>query len=53
MFGLLPREEAFFDLFKQAAHNMIEGSRLLKDMMEDFRDPVQKAKRIRVHTAKR
>jgi predicted phosphate transport protein (TIGR00153 family) len=47
MFGLLPREEAFFDLFKQAAHNMIEGSRLLKDMMEDFRDPVQKAKRIK------
>jgi predicted phosphate transport protein (TIGR00153 family) len=47
MFSLLPREEAFFDLFKQAAHNMIEGSRLLKDMMEDFRDPVQKAKRIK------
>ncbi len=32
MFGLIPREEAFFDLFKNAAHNMIEGSRLLKDM---------------------
>ncbi|HJR75626.1 MAG TPA: DUF47 family protein [Nitrospiraceae bacterium] len=47
MFSFLPREEAFFDLFKQAAHNMIEGSRLLKDMMEDFRDPVQKAKRIK------
>ena len=26
-----------FDLFKNAAHNMIEGSRLLKDMTEDFR----------------
>ncbi|MBP6265424.1 MAG: DUF47 domain-containing protein, partial [Nitrospira sp.] len=25
MFGLIPREEAFFDLFKNAAHNMIEG----------------------------
>jgi predicted phosphate transport protein (TIGR00153 family) len=47
MFSLIPREEAFFDLFKQAAHNMIEGSRLLKDMMEDFHDPVQKAKRIK------
>jgi predicted phosphate transport protein (TIGR00153 family) len=44
---LIPREEAFFDLFKQAAHNMIAGSRLLKDMMEDFRDPVQQAKRIK------
>ncbi len=47
MFGLIPREEAFFDLFKNAAHNMIEGSRLLKDMMEDFRNPVEKAKRIK------
>jgi predicted phosphate transport protein (TIGR00153 family) len=47
MFSLLPREEAFFELFKQAAHNMIEGSRLLKEMMEDFRDPAQKAKRIK------
>lgn len=47
MFGLIPQEEAFFDLFRQAAHNMIEGSRLLKDMMDDFRDPVGKAKRIK------
>ena len=28
MFGLIPREEAFFELFKKAAHNMIEGCRL-------------------------
>jgi len=47
MFGLIPREEAFFDLFRNAAHNMIEGSRLLKDMMEDFKNPVEKAKRIK------
>lgn len=47
MFGLIPRDEAFFELFKSAAHNMIEGSRLLKEMMEDFRDPVDKAKRIK------
>lgn len=24
LFGLIPREEAFFELFKKAAHNMIE-----------------------------
>jgi predicted phosphate transport protein (TIGR00153 family) len=47
MFGLIPREEAFFELFKKAAHNMIEGSRLLKEMMEDFRSPVEQAKRIK------
>ena len=40
LFGLIPREEAFFELFKKAAHNMIEGSRLLKVMMEDFRSPI-------------
>ncbi|MBM4122957.1 MAG: DUF47 domain-containing protein [Nitrospira sp.] len=47
MFGLIPREVAFFDLFRKAAHNMIEGSRLLKDMMEQFRDPVAQARRIK------
>src|SRR5581483_81346 len=41
MFNLIPREEAFFDLFRKAAHNMIEGSRLLKDMMEDFTNQVE------------
>jgi len=47
MFGLIPREEAFFELFKKAAHNMIEGTRLLKEMVEDFRSPVEQAKRIK------
>lgn len=47
LFGLIPREEAFFELFKKAAHNMIEGSRLLKVMMEDFRSPVEQAQGIK------
>jgi uncharacterized protein len=47
MFGLIPREEAFFELFKKAAHNMIEGSRLLAEMMKDMRSPVEQAKRIK------
>jgi predicted phosphate transport protein (TIGR00153 family) len=47
LFGLIPREEAFFELFKKAAHNMIEGSRLLKEMMENFHSPVEQAKRIK------
>ncbi len=47
LFGMIPREEAFFELFKKAAHNMIEGSRLLKVMMEDFRSPVEQAKAIK------
>ena len=44
MFGLIPKEEAFFELFKKAAHNMIEGSRLLKEMMEDLQSPVEQAR---------
>ena len=47
MFGLIPKEEAFFDLFKKAARNMIEGSRLLKNMMEHFHDPAAQAKQIK------
>src|SRR5437870_5598048 len=47
MFGLIPKEEAFFELFRKAAHNMIEGSRMLKNMMEDFRNPVEQARRIK------
>ncbi len=47
LFGLIPREEAFFKLFKQAAHNMIEGSRLLKVMMEDFGLPSIRPRRSR------
>ena len=47
MFGLIPREEAFFELFKKAAHNMIQGSRLLAEMMKDMRAPVEQAKRIK------
>lgn len=47
MFGLIPREEAFFELFRKAAHNMIEGSRLLKEMVEKFQSPIDQARRIK------
>jgi predicted phosphate transport protein (TIGR00153 family) len=46
MFGLIPRELAFFDMFQKAAHNMIEGSRLLKEMMENYRNPAEQAQRL-------
>lgn len=47
IFGLLPKEEAFFDLFKQAAHNVIEGSRLLKELMEDYTNVQRRIERIK------
>ncbi len=47
MFKLIPREEAFFDLFQQAAHNMIEGSRRLKELMENFENASEQVKQIK------
>ncbi len=47
MFNLIPREEAFFDLFQQAASNMIEGSRQLKELMENFEDASARVKQIK------
>ncbi len=47
MFSLVPREVAFLDMFQKAARNMIEGSRLLKELMADYQNPVQAASRIK------
>src|SRR5213080_3755092 len=37
-FSLFPRKVAFFDMFSEAAQNMVLGSRLLKEMMEGYDD---------------
>ncbi len=47
IFSILPKEEAFFELFKKAARNVIEGSRLLKDLMEDYTNSQEKIARIK------
>ena len=47
MFALVPRQIAFLEMFQQAARNMIEGSRLLKEMMADYQNPIQAASRIK------
>ena len=47
MFSFMPKEEAFFDLFQEAATNMIEGSRLLKVMMEEYQNPQEHARLIK------
>lgn len=47
MFSLIPRDQAFFQMFEKAARNVIEGSRLLKEMMEDYRNPMEQARRIK------
>ncbi len=47
LFGLIPKEVQFLEMFQKAAKNVVEGSRLLKNMMEDFRNPVEQARRIK------
>jgi len=46
MFRLMPRQEKFFDLFKEAAQNALEGARALKEMFEHYRDPQESWKKI-------
>jgi len=39
MFKLIPREEKFFEYFQEAARNVLEAARALKEMLDDYRDP--------------
>ncbi len=47
MFGLLPKEPIFFDLFEQAAANVHEGAKALAALLDDYRDVAEKAKKIK------
>ena len=47
MFGLIPKEEKFFQLFKQMTENTIEGAKALKDMLDNFDDPATSQRRIK------
>ena len=47
MVGLLPREEVFFDLFTQAAENILQAARLLKAMLERYEQVPQQAAAIK------
>ncbi len=44
---LLPREETFFDLFNQAAENVLAAARLLKGLLDDYRDVERRAEAIK------
>lgn len=47
MFGLIPKEEQFFKLFKEMTTNIIEGATILKDMLDRFEDPMESQRRIK------
>jgi len=39
---LIPREEKFFDMFRTQAANVVEGAKLLRDLLDDYTDVDQK-----------
>jgi predicted phosphate transport protein (TIGR00153 family) len=41
-FSFLPSQTKFFDLFEQAGDNLLEGARLLQDLLDDFVEVDQK-----------
>src|SRR2546430_16410031 len=47
MFRLLPKEETFFELLNQAAQNVLQAARLLKQFLDDYRDVERKAEEIK------
>lgn len=38
-FRFIPREKVFFEQFRRAADNLVEGARLFKEMVDDYSDP--------------
>lgn len=46
MFQSVPRQQKFFDLFKEAAQNALAGAQALKEMFDHYRDPQESWKRI-------
>ncbi|MFH1029606.1 MAG: DUF47 domain-containing protein [Pseudomonadota bacterium] len=47
MFGLIPKEEKFFKMFKDMTENIIEGAKLLKDMLDNFDNPNESQRKIK------
>lgn len=47
MFGLIPKDEKFFVMFKEMTTIIIEGAQLLKDMMDHFENPRLSQKMIK------
>ena len=47
MFGLIPKDEKFFQLFKEMTENIITGAKLLKDMLDNFENPAESQRKIK------
>jgi predicted phosphate transport protein (TIGR00153 family) len=47
MFGLIPKDDKFFAMFREMSYNIIEGAELLKDMLDNFTDPAVSQRKIK------
>ena len=47
MFGLIPKEEKFFQMFQEMGGIIVEGAKELKDMLDHYTDPPASQKRIK------
>lgn len=47
MFGLIPKDEKFFVMFKEMGVIITEGAELLKDMLDNFENPALSQKKIK------
>jgi predicted phosphate transport protein (TIGR00153 family) len=46
MFRIIPRDEEFFSLFSKASENIVEGAERLKELLDLFDDPRERARQI-------
>lgn len=44
---LMPKEEKFFDLFKDSAKNLLKGAEALKDLVNNYQEVEEKVRRIK------
>jgi len=47
MFGLIPKEEKFFQMFQEMGGLIVEGAKLLKEMLDNYSDPVASQRAIK------
>jgi len=47
MFGLIPKEEKFFQMFQEMGDIIVEGAKELKKMLDDYTDPAASQKAIK------
>ncbi|HXC93693.1 MAG TPA: DUF47 family protein, partial [Geobacteraceae bacterium] len=47
MFGLIPKEEKFFQMFQEMGGIIVEGAKELKKMLDNYSDPATSQKAIK------